>query len=152
LRLQGCADADFHGEVDHKRSTTSYIFIIGTTTISWISQIQKIVALSTTEANYVAVTKASKEMIWLQGLLVELGFRQVKNVLNSDSQSAIHLAKNSSFHSRTKHIGFRYHFFRSLLNDGVLAFEKIKGSKNPANMLTKTITIEKQELCFQWVF
>ena len=61
--------------------------------------------LSTTEAEYVAVTEASTELIWLQGLLAELGFKQVLNVLHSDSQNAIHLAKNSAFHSRTKHIG-----------------------------------------------
>jgi hypothetical protein len=85
LRLQGFADADFAGEVDHWRSTTGYVFTLGTTAVSWVSQIQKIVALSTTEAEYVAVTKASKEMIWLQGLLAELGFRQAKNVLHSDS-------------------------------------------------------------------
>src|SRR4029450_12534750 len=82
LRLQGFVDADFAGEVDHKRSTTGYIFTMGTTTVSWVSQLQKIVALSTTEAEYIAVTEASKEMIWLQGLLTELGLRQVKNVLH----------------------------------------------------------------------
>jgi hypothetical protein len=147
LKLQGFVDADFAAEVDHRRSTTGYVFTVGTTAVSWISQIQKIVALSTTEAEYIAVTEASKEMIWLQGLLEEMGFKQEKNVLHSDSQSAIHLAKNSAFHSRTKHIGLRYHFVRSLLEDGVLTLEKIQGSKNPADMLTKTVTIEKLKLC-----
>jgi hypothetical protein len=147
LRLQGFAYVDFAGEVDHRRSTTGYVFTLGTIAVSWVSQIQKIVALSTTKAEYVAVTEASKEMIWLQSLLAELGFRQAKNVLHSDSQSAIHLAKNSTFHSRTKHIGLRYHFVRSLLDDEVLTLEKIQGSKNPADMLTKVVTIEKLELC-----
>ncbi|BBG96524.1 hypothetical protein Prudu_005356 [Prunus dulcis] len=139
LKVQGYVDADFGGEVDHRRSTTGYIFTVGNTT--------KIVTLSTTEAEYVAVTEASKEMIWLQGLLTELGFKQEKNVLHSDSQSAIHLAKNSAFHSRTKHIGLRYHFIRSLLEDEVLILEKIQGSKNPADMLTKTVAIDKLKLC-----
>lgn len=147
LRLQGFVDSDFAGEVDNRRSTTGYIFTVGTTAVSWVSQLQKIVALSTTEAEYVAVTEASKEMIWLQGLLVELDVKQEKNVLHSDSQSAIHLAKNSAFHSRTKHIGLRYHFIRSLLEDGVLTLEKIQGSKNPADMLTKAVTIDKLKLC-----
>uniref|UniRef100_A0A803L407 CCHC-type domain-containing protein n=1 Tax=Chenopodium quinoa TaxID=63459 RepID=A0A803L407_CHEQI len=61
--------------------------------------------------------------------------------------SAIHLAKNSAFHSRTKHIGIRYHFIRSLLEDEVLTLKKILGSKNPADMLTKTVTIDKLKLC-----
>ncbi|WVY99473.1 hypothetical protein V8G54_015558 [Vigna mungo] len=147
LKVQGYVDADFGGEVDHRRSTTGYIFTVGTTAVSWMSQVQKIVALSTTEAEYVAVTEASKELIWLQGLLTELGFIQEMSVLHSDSQSAIHLAKNSTFHSRTKHIDVRYHFIRSLLEDGVLTLRKILGSKNPADMLTKVVTIDKLKLC-----
>ncbi|KAL3830794.1 hypothetical protein ACJIZ3_019596 [Penstemon smallii] len=147
VKVQGYVDADFAGEVDHRRSTTSYVFTVGSTAVSWMSRLQKIVALSTTEAEYVAVTEASKEMIWLQGLLDELGFKDEKNVLYSDSQSAIHLAKNSAFHSRTKHIGLRYHFIRSLLEDDVLTLEKIQGSKNPADMLTKVVTVDKLKLC-----
>ncbi|XP_059431544.1 factor of DNA methylation 4-like [Corylus avellana] len=111
------------------------------------TRIQKIVPLSTIEAEYVAATNVSKEMIWLQGLLAEINFRQEKNVLHNDSQRAIHLAKNSAFHSRTKHIGLWYHFIRSLLDDEVLTLEKIQGSKNPVDMLTKTVTIEKLKLC-----
>ena len=72
--------------------------------MSWVSRLQKLVTLSTTEAEYVAVTKASKKMIWLKGLLRKLGLKQENSVLFSDSQSAIHLAKNPTFHARTKHI------------------------------------------------
>ena len=101
----------------------------------------------TIEAEYVEMTEVSKEMIWLQSLLTELGLKQEKNVLYSDSQSATHLAKNSTFYSRTKHIRLRYHFIRSLLEDEVLKLEKIQGSKNSTDMLTKTVTIEKLMLC-----
>ena len=96
------------------------------------------------------MTEASKEMIWLQGLLTELGFKQEKNVLHSDSQSAIHLAKNSAFHSRTKHIGLRYHFIRSLLEDDVLTLEKIQESKNPADMLPKAMNYRQIEVVFNF--
>lgn len=72
---------------------------------------------------------------------------QEKSVLYSDSQSVIHLAKNSVFHSRTKHIGLRYHFIRSLLEDEVLTLSKIQVSENPADMLTKVVTIDKLKLC-----
>ncbi len=68
-------------------------------------------------------------------------------MLHSDSQGAIHLAKNSVFHSRTKHIDLSYHFIRLLIEDGVLKLVKIVGSKNPADMLTKPVTTEKLELC-----
>ena len=108
---------------------------------------QKIVALSTTEAEYVAVTEANKEMVWLQSFLEELRKKQEDNVLYCDSQSAIHLANNPSVHSRTKHIQLWYHFIRSLLEDGILKLEKISGAQNPADMLTKTVTIDKLKLC-----
>lgn len=64
LKVQGYVDANFVGEVDHRRSTTDYIFTVGTTVVSWMSRIQKIVTLSTTEVEYVAVIEASKELIW----------------------------------------------------------------------------------------
>ncbi|KAE8686500.1 cytochrome P450 71A9-like [Hibiscus syriacus] len=136
--LTGYVDADLAENVDIRRSTTGYVYTLGGTAVSWVSQLQKIVALSTTEAEYVAVTEASKEMVWLQSFLEELGKKQENNILYCDSQSAIHLAKNPSFHSRTKHIQLRYHFIRSLLEDGILKLEKISGAQNPADMLTKT--------------
>ncbi|KAL5834699.1 hypothetical protein ACOSQ4_014196 [Xanthoceras sorbifolium] len=145
--LTGYVDADLAGNVDIRKSTTGYVYTLGGTAVSWVSQLQKIVALSTTEAEYVAVTEASKEMVWLQSFLEELGKKQEDNVLYCDSQSAIHLAKNPSFHSRTKHIQLRYHFIRSLLKDGILKLEKISGAQNPADMLTKTVTTDKLKLC-----
>ncbi|KAL5769249.1 hypothetical protein ACOSQ2_016032 [Xanthoceras sorbifolium] len=145
--LTGYVDADLAGNVDIRKSTTGYVYTLGGTAVSWVSQLQKIVALSTTEAEYVAVTEASKEMVWLQSFLGELGKKQEDNVLYCDSQSAIHLAKNPSFHSRTKHIQLRYHFIRSLLEDGILKLEKISGAQNPADMLTKTATTDKLKLC-----
>ncbi|KAL5826235.1 hypothetical protein ACOSQ4_018032 [Xanthoceras sorbifolium] len=145
--LTSYVDADLAGNVDIRKSTTGYVYTLGGTAVSWVSQLQKIVALSTTEAEYVAVTEASKEMVWLQSFLEELGKKQEDNVLYCDSQSAIHLAKNPSFHSRTKHIQLRYHFIRSLLEDGILKLEKISGAQNPADMLTKTVTTDKLKLC-----
>jgi hypothetical protein len=66
--LQGYVDSDMEGDKDSRRSTTGYVFTVGGTTISWISKLKKVVALSTMEAKYVVATEASKEMIWLQGL------------------------------------------------------------------------------------
>ncbi|KAL2246156.1 UNVERIFIED_CONTAM: Retrovirus-related Pol polyprotein from transposon TNT 1-94 [Sesamum indicum] len=99
------------------------------------------------EAEYVAVTQAAKELIWLQHFLYELGKPQADVVHHSDSQSAIHLAKNPAFHSWTKHIENKYHFIRQLLEKKALQLEKIQGEKNPTNMLTKAIAMEKLKLC-----
>jgi hypothetical protein len=135
------------GDKDSKRSTIGYVFTIGGTTVSWISKLQKVVALSTIEADYVTATEASKEMIWLQRFVEELRKKQENNRLYCDSESAIHLAKNSTFHSNTKHIQLRYHFIRSTLEDGHLKLEKIHTSQNHADMLTNGVTREKRSSC-----
>jgi len=147
LKLQGYVDADLAGDVDSRKSTTGFVYTLGGTAVCWASKLQKIVALSTTEAEYVAVTEAGKEMVWLKGFLDELGKKNEKSVLHSDSQSAIFLAKNPAYHSRTKHIQLRYHFIRSLLESEQLILEKIRGTENPADMFTKCVTVEKLKLC-----
>ena len=82
-------------------------------------------------------------MIWLQFFLEELGHPQKDNYLFTNSQSVIHLGKNSALHSKTKHIQLRYHFIRSVLEDGRLKLEKIHTHDNPADILTKVVTREK---------
>ena len=147
LKLQRYVDIDFAGDIDSRKSTTGFVFTLGDTAISWASNLQKIVTLSTTEAEYVVATEARKEMIWLHDFLDELGKKQNMGILHSGSQSAIFLAKNSAFHSKSKHIQTKYHFIRYLVEDKLVIFEKICGSKNPADMLTKGVTIEKLKLC-----
>ena len=147
LTLQEFSDADLGGDLDGRKSTTGYIFTLGGTTISWKSKLQGRVSLSTTEAEYVAISEAAKEMIWLKNLLKELGKEQDDSPLFSDSQSAICLAKNPILHSRCKHIELKYHFIRNLINDGDLFLLKIPGAENPADMLTKTVTTTKLRLC-----
>ena len=147
LKLQGYVDADFTDDIDSRKSTTGFVFTLGGTTISRASNLQKFVTLSTTEAEYVATTKAGKEMIWLHGFLDELGKKQEMGILHSDSQSTIFLAKNLVFHSKSKHIQTKYHFFCYLIEDKLVILEKICGFKNLVDMLTKGVTIEKLKLC-----
>ncbi|KAD4982213.1 hypothetical protein E3N88_18884 [Mikania micrantha] len=94
-----------------------------------------------------AATKASKELIWLNNFLEELGKKQPDSPLYCDNQSAIHLGKNPVLHGKTKHIQLRYHFIRGLISDGTLMLEKIRGTENPADMLTKVVTLDKLKLC-----
>ena len=86
-------------------------------------------------------------MIWLHDFLHEFGKKQEIGTLHSDSQSTIFLAKNSAFHSKSKHIQTKYHFIHYLVEDKLVILEKICGSKNPADMLTKGVIIEKLKLC-----
>ena len=90
-------------------------------------------------------------MIWLHSFLDELGKKQEMGILHSNSHNAIFLAKNSAFHSNLKHIQMRYHFICYLVKDKLVILEKIYGSKNPIDMLTKGITIKKLKLSGRFV-
>jgi hypothetical protein len=105
------------------------------------------VALNTTKAKFIAVTEASKELLWLKRLVCELGFKQDKYVLFCDNQSAIHLSKNASFHSRSKHIEVRYHWIQNMLSSKQLQLEKVHTDDNGADMLTKVVTRAKLDVC-----
>jgi hypothetical protein len=131
------------GDKDSRRSTTGYVFTVDGTTVSWISKLQKVVSLSTTEAEYVVSIESIKEMIWLQRFMEELGKKKENRRLYCDSESAIHLKKNSTFHYNINNIHLRYHFIQSFLEHGHLKLEKIHTSQNPADMLTKGVTKEK---------
>ena len=146
LKLQGQLNADFVDDIDIRKSTTRFVFTLGGTAISWVSNLQKIVTLFSTKAEYVARTEAVNKMIWLHGFLDELSKKQWMGILHNDSHSAIFLAKILVFNSKSKHIQTKYHFIRYLVEDKLVIFEKIYGSKNPADMLTKGVTIKKLKL------
>jgi len=149
--LVGYTDSDFAGDLDNRRSTTGYVFTMASGPVSWRSTLQSTVALSTTEAEYMAIAEAMKEAIWSHGLVVDLGVNQEKVEVHSDSQSAIHLAKNQVHHARTKHIDVRYHFVRDVVNEGVIIIHKIDTAENPADMLTKVVGVAKFNHCLNLV-
>ena len=145
--LIGYTDSDMAGDVDSRKSTSGYLINFAGGAVAWQSRLQKCVALSTTEAEFIAATEASKELIWMRKFLQELGFTQERYVLLCDSQSAIHLGKNSTFHSRSKHIDVRYHWIRDALDDKLLELEKVHTDDNGADMLTKSLPRDKFETC-----
>ena len=113
ISLVGYSDADWAGDLDSRRSTTGYVFQLSGAAVSWSSKRQKTVALSSTEAEYMALAAATQEALWLRVLLKEMGFEQTDaTVIKEDNQSCIALAKNPNKHQRTKHIDIRYHFVR----------------------------------------
>ena len=96
-------------EIDRK-STSGYVLTLGGAPISWKSKKQSCAALSTAEAEYVSLSSASQEAVWLKRMLQDFGVTQSKSVIMlSDSQSAIAIAKDSSYHGRVKHIEIKYH-------------------------------------------
>ncbi|PHT64736.1 hypothetical protein T459_29161 [Capsicum annuum] len=145
--LQGFIDADLGRDVDSSKSTSEYIYTIGGTAVSWMSRLQKCVSLLSTEAEYMELTEAGKEMIWLAYYLEELGKKQPEKILYIDSQSTIQLVKNPVYHSKMKHIRRRHHFTRRAVEDGDMYLEKIEGAKNLTDMLTKCVDVGKLRLC-----
>lgn len=145
----GFTNADFAGHPDCRKSTLGYVFTFTGGTVSWISRLQKCVALSTTEAEYVAATEACKEALWLMRLVEELGIEAKIPVLHCDSQSAIMLARNPVFHAKTKHIEVKYHFIRSVLEDKAIELVKVHTDDNSADLLTKSLPAERFAYCRQ---
>ncbi|KAL6195864.1 hypothetical protein ACLB2K_031481 [Fragaria x ananassa] len=137
--LEGFTDADLAGDLDNIKSTSGYLFTFCEGAVSWQSKLQKCVALSTTEAEYIEANEAGKKMLWLQRFIRELGVKQERYVVHCDSQSAIHLSKNSVYHPRTKHIDLRYHWIRDVVSKKLLRLKKIHTDKNTSNMLTKVV-------------
>ena len=106
-----------------------------------------VVALSTTEVEYMVATHASKEDVWLQRLCLELGFKQQVVRINYDSQSEIFLAKNPAYHSRMKHIDVQYHFVRDMVESMKVLLEKVDTLENVVDSLTKSVSTEKFFWC-----
>ena len=146
-QVVGYVDSDFAGDHDKRRSLTGYVFTLSGSAISWKATLQATVALSTTEAEYMAIAEAVNEALWMRGILCELGIAQGVTSVFCDSQSAIHLTKNLMYHERTKHIDVRYHFVREIISQKQVEVKKVGTADNPANMLTKPISVAKFKHC-----
>ena len=145
--LVGNVDSDYAGGLDKRRSFTGYVFTICGCTVSWKASLQATVALSTTEAEYMAISEACKEAIWLRGLYSELCEVSSCITIHCDSQSAICVTKDQMFHERTKHTDVRYHFIRGVVAKGDAKVCQISTHDNPADMMTKPVPVAKFELC-----
>lgn len=143
LDIQGYCDSDFGGHLDKKRSTSGYVFTFGENVVSWKSSLQSVVAFSTTEAEFIALTETVKESIWLKGLLEDFGFDHEDVMVWCDSHSAICLSKNNAYHERTKHVARKFHFIRDIVESGEVDVQKIHTSRNHADILTKVVPVRK---------
>ena len=146
-RLYGYCDADWASCPDDRVSISGYVFYMGDGAISWSSKKQPSVAVSTTEAEYMAMSHACREAIWLRRLAAGLRVRMKEGgtLLKVDNNSAIQLAKNQTYHGRTKHIEVHHHFVREKVERGVLMVEYCPTEEQVADVLTKGLSKEKHE-------
>ena len=134
----GYSDADWAGDVDDRKSTSGYMFRIAGGPVSWRSRKQDTVALSTAEAEYVALSSAAQECVWMRRLVAELGNPPGgPTIILEDNQSSIAMAKNPQFHGRAKHIDIKHHFVREQVSAGSIELKYCPTHEMLADVLTK---------------
>jgi hypothetical protein len=133
-------DADHGGNKDNGKSTSGYMVMLGSGVVCWSSKLQPIVALSTTEAEYVAGVAAGKEICWVQNLLNELGYTvSAPSTLYIDNQSALSAAKNPEHHGRMKHLDLCFYWLRDKVQSRILQPLYLPSEDMPADLLTKAL-------------
>jgi len=151
--LYGHADADWAGDLDTRRSTTGYVFLLAGSAISWNSKRQHTIALSSTEAEYMAVCAAAQEAIHLRKLLKDLLIEDKGPVtIFQDNKAAIAMANNQMTTKRSKHIDVKYHFIREQVRRGQIQLKYIKTQKMIADMFTKALPQPAIERCLNYFF
>jgi hypothetical protein len=147
----GYSDSDWGGDRDSRKSTQGYVFKMANGAISWKSSKQNTIALSSTEAEYMALCTAVKEGLWLRQLAGEL-FQEGNDMNKSliifcDNQSAIKLSLSEGYRPRTKHIDLKYHFIREKIKNGDIDVQFIGTNFNTADALTKGVSADKLKFC-----
>lgn len=137
--LQGYSDADWASTTEDRRSTTGWIFKYGGGVVSWKSRRQPTVALSTTEGEYMAMSDAAKEAMWLQRIAEELGCSSNSTKMYYDNQGAGALSNNEGLHKRTKHIDVRHHFIRDCIQSGKIKTHYVPTAEMLADVFTKPL-------------
>jgi hypothetical protein len=136
----GYSDADYANNVDDRRSITGYVFVFAGAPLSWNSMTQHSVALSTMEAEYYAVCKATQEAIYLRMLFEESGMKvDSPLVIKEDNQACISFTKQPGDHSRTKHIDVRSCFVRKWVEYGELELQQVDTTQQLADIFTKAL-------------
>ncbi|KAK8951630.1 hypothetical protein KSP39_PZI004097 [Platanthera zijinensis] len=139
-KLVGYCDSDHGGSIDDRKSTTGVAYFLGPNIISWMSQKQRVVALSSCEAEYISASIAAQQGVWLLNLLDDIRKRiRCKATLFVDNKSAIALTKNPVYHDRSKHIDTRYHYIRDCVERGMIEVEYVHTNDQLADIFTKAL-------------
>ena len=145
--VEGYCDADYASDLQTRRSTTGFVYILGGGAISWGSRLQPTVAASTSEAEYMAAAQAVKEALWLRTLLCSFGIKVGAMKIYCDSQGAIKLLKHPIASIRSKHIDIIHHFARERVYRKEVTFEYISTEEMVADCLTKALPMRKFKFC-----
>jgi hypothetical protein len=134
------SDADHAGNPDNGRSTSGYLVKVGTGAISWRSRLQTLVALSTTEAEFIAAVSAGQEILFLRNLFKAFGYKiDEPSTLLIDNSSAISVAKNPEHHGRMKHLDLRFYWLRDEVEKKKIQVKHVDTNNMAADILTKAL-------------
>ena len=135
------SDSSYANSLSDRRSFSGSVTFFAGCPVAWNCAKQAVVALSTTEAEYIALTSAAQSLAWAKHLLVELRLTNAesKPVLYGDNLSSHFLTRNASLHRRSKHIDVRYHYIREQYEQGHFELEFVSGKENPADLFTKAL-------------
>ncbi|GKB31634.1 hypothetical protein Tco_0871035 [Tanacetum coccineum] len=142
IALTAFADADHAGCQDTRRSTSGSMQLLGDRLVSWSSKRQKSAAISSTEAEYIALSGCCAQVLWMRSQLTDYGLGFNKIPMYCDNKSAIALCCNNVQHSRSKHIDIRYHFIKEQVENGVVELYFVKTEYQLADILTKALCRE----------
>nr|XP_016476901.1 PREDICTED: uncharacterized mitochondrial protein AtMg00810-like [Nicotiana tabacum] len=139
--IRAYCDSDWASCPDSRKSVSGYIVLLGHSPVSWKSKKQETVSLSSAEAEYMSLRNVVGELVWLSRLFEELTVPFLHPIdVYCDSQSAFHIARNSVFHERTKHIEVDCHFGWDKLQESLISLHHITTSAQLADILTKALT------------
>nr|GEW57274.1 uncharacterized mitochondrial protein AtMg00810-like [Tanacetum cinerariifolium] len=146
VTITGYTDSDLANDVNDRRSTGGMAFYVNGNLVTWASQKQRCVALSSCEAEFMAATMAACKGIWLRRILTNLTGQNIPPVImHVDNRSALDLMKNHVFHGRSKHIDIRFHFIRECVENGEITVTHVSGKKQKADLLTKPLARVKHK-------
>ena len=140
--IKGYSNSDFAGDIDGRKSISGYVIYLQGCPILWRSKGQKSVSLLSTEAEYMAVSEITTEILFIKSMLEFLGVKvELPIEVNVDNIGAIYLSKSATSSNQTRHIDTRYHFVREYIENGILKIVFVKSEDNNADIMTKNLCI-----------
>ncbi|KAJ0519053.1 putative RNA-directed DNA polymerase [Helianthus annuus] len=140
LEIKGFTNADWGGAKDNRRSTAGYFTMVGGNLVTWRSKKQKVVALSSAEAEFRGIVRGITEVLWLKKLLTEFGFPPtIATEIMCDNKAAIQISENPVQHDRTKHIEIDRNFIKEKIDTGIIKLPFIRSKLQLADVLTKAV-------------
>ncbi|KAL7284517.1 hypothetical protein ACG7TL_001808 [Trametes sanguinea] len=139
LGISACTDSDWGSDPSSRRSQTGYFLKLAGGTFSWQSRAQKTVAHSSTEAEYMAMSDCSRQVVWIRNLMDEIGYKLGPIPVAGDNQGSLFMGSNPVTESRSKHIDIKYHAIREYIENKLIEVFYVDTDNNPADLFTKNL-------------